>query len=131
MFLISTAIAAEGTAAAVNSSSAFANFLPLILIFGVFYFMMIRPQIKKQKEHQDMLNNLKRGDKIVTTGGIIGSIIKIEEDIGIINLEVATNVRIRIIKSAVSDRMDNTVSPENPIKAEVKEEKKELEQSNA
>jgi preprotein translocase subunit YajC len=131
MFLISTALAADGTANVANAPSAFANFLPLILIFGVFYFMMIRPQIKKQKDHQEMLNNLKRGDKIVTTGGIIGSIIKIEEDIGIVNLEIAPNVRVRIIKSAISDRMDNTVSPENPIKAEAKEEKKELEQSNA
>ena len=55
-------------------------FLPLILIFAVFYILLIRPQQKKMKQHREMINNLKRGDKIVTSGGIIGSITKVKEN---------------------------------------------------
>ena len=55
-------------------------FLPLILIFGVFYILLIRPQQKKVKQHREMLNNLRRGDKIITSGGIIGSINKVGEN---------------------------------------------------
>ena len=55
-------------------------FLPLILIFGIFYILLIRPQQKKVKLHRDMLNNLRRGDKIITSGGIIGTINKVSEN---------------------------------------------------
>ena len=55
-------------------------FLPLILIFGVFYILLIRPQQKKVKRHREMLNNLRRGDKIITSGGIIGNINKVSEN---------------------------------------------------
>ena len=66
-------------------------FLPLILIFGVFYILLIRPQQKKVKQHREMLNNLKRGDKIITSGGIIGSITKVN-DKKEISLEISYNV---------------------------------------
>ena len=55
-------------------------FLPLILIFGVFYLLLIRPQQKKVKIHREMINNLKRGDKVITSGGIIGKITKVNEN---------------------------------------------------
>tara|TARA_Y100000996_G_C22081320_1_gene461796 strand:+ start:54 stop:242 length:189 start_codon:yes stop_codon:yes gene_type:complete len=58
---------------------AFGTFLPLILIFAVFYFLLIRPQQRKVKQHKEMLSNLKRGDKIITSGGIIGTINKVND----------------------------------------------------
>ena len=67
-------------------------FLPLILIFGVFYILLIRPQQKKVKQHREMLNNLKRGDKIITSGGIIGSINKVNENRRVMNISILTNV---------------------------------------
>ena len=73
---------------------AFGTFLPLILIFVVFYFLLIRPQQRKVKQHKEMLSNLKRGDKIVTSGGIIGTINKVADNREL-TLEVADNVEIK------------------------------------
>ena len=61
-------------------------FLPLILIFGIFYILLIRPQQKKVKLHRDMLNNLRRGDKIITSGGIIGTINKVFDNLSLIHI---------------------------------------------
>ncbi len=76
------------------------QFFPWILIFAIFYFLLIRPQQKKAKEHQKMLNNLKRGDKVLTSGGIYGVVAGIKPDI--FELEVAEGVKIQLAKSAVS-----------------------------
>ena len=81
---------------------AFGTFLPLILIFVVFYFLLIRPQQRKVKQHKEMLANLKRGDKIVTSGGIIGTINKVADNREI-TLEVAENVEIKIASGMVAD----------------------------
>ena len=62
------------------SSSSFAQFIPLILIFVIFYFFLIRPQQKKVKEHKTMTQNLKRGDEVITSGGIIGTVDRVFED---------------------------------------------------
>ena len=70
-------------------------FLPLILIFGVFYILLIRPQQKKAKLHREMINNLKRGDKIITSGGIIGLITKVKDNKEL-TLEISDNVEIQI-----------------------------------
>ena len=72
---------------------------PLILIFGVFYFLLIRPQQKKQKEHKEMLTNLQKGDSIFTAGGIHGKITGLTDTT--ITLEVADKVRVKINRSAV------------------------------
>src|SRR6056297_3241324 len=72
--------------------------LPWILIFGIFWFFLIRPQQKQKKEHQNMLDNLSIGDKIVTIGGIKGKIIKIKDN----NIRVRSNVDIDFVKSAIS-----------------------------
>ena len=77
-------------------------FLPLILIFAVFYILLIRPQQKKMKQHREMINNLKRGDKIVTSGGIIGSITKVKENREL-TLEISENVEIQIAPGMVSE----------------------------
>ncbi len=81
---------------------AFGTFLPLILIFAVFYFLLIRPQQRKVKQHKEMLSNLKRGDKIITSGGIIGTINKVADNREL-TLQVSENVEIRIAPGMVAD----------------------------
>jgi preprotein translocase subunit YajC len=75
--------------------------LPLILIFVVFYFLLIRPQQKKVKEHRAMLDALRRGDKVVTNGGIVGQITKIVNETEM-DLEIADGVRVRVMRGMVS-----------------------------
>ena len=81
---------------------AFGTFLPLILIFAVFYFLLIRPQQRKVKQHKEMLFNLKRGDKIITSGGIIGTINKVSENREL-TVEISENVEIKIAPGMISD----------------------------
>ena len=81
---------------------AFGTFLPLILIFAVFYFLLIRPQQRKVKQHKEMLSNLKRGDKIITSGGIIGTINKVADNRELY-VEVSENVEIKIAPGMVAD----------------------------
>ena len=77
-------------------------FLPLILIFGVFYILLIRPQQKKVKQHREMLNNLKRGDKVITSGGIIGTISKVGDNKELI-VEITEGVEIKIAPGMIAD----------------------------
>ena len=79
------------------------GFLPLIIIFGIFYFLLILPQQKKQKTHQMMLQNLRQGDKVVTIGGIFGKIVSIRGEV--ITLEIANQVRVEVIRSGISRRV--------------------------
>ncbi len=73
---------------------------PIILIFVIFYFLLIRPQQKRQKEHQRMLESLKKGDRVVTSGGIYGTVVGVKDNI--IVLKIADNVKVEFAKSAVS-----------------------------
>ena len=82
------------------SGSGFAQFVPLILIFVIFYFFLIRPQQKKIKEHKAMVAALKRGDDVVTSGGIVGKVEKVYED-DKIDLVISDNFRVKVIKSTV------------------------------
>ena len=75
--------------------------LPLVLIFVVFYFLLIRPQQKKAKDHRAMLGKLQRGDKIVTNGGIVGQIRKVVSE-NELDLEIAKGVRVRVVRSMIS-----------------------------
>ena len=81
--------------------SLFASFIPLILIFIIFYFLLIRPQQKKAKEHKILLDSIKRGDQILTSGGMIGKVIK--ADANELTVEISKNVNVRIFRSTVSD----------------------------
>jgi preprotein translocase subunit YajC len=76
--------------------------LPLVMIMGVFWFLLIRPQQKRLKEHQELVKNVRRGDTVVTGGGIVGKVHKVVDDNEII-LEIAENVRIRVLKSSISE----------------------------
>jgi preprotein translocase subunit YajC len=77
------------------------SIVPLILIFVVFYFLLIRPQQKKVKEHRDMVGNVRRGDRIVTSGGIIGTITKVVSE-GELQIEIAEGVRVRCARSMIA-----------------------------
>jgi len=89
------------------SGSGFAQFIPLILIFVIFYFFLIRPQQKKIKDHKNMVSALKRGDDIITSGGIVGRIEKVNDD-DKIDLIIADNVTVKVIKSTVQSLLTNT-----------------------
>ena len=78
------------------------SFLPLIAIFLIFYFLLIRPQQKRAKEHRAFLESLKRGDEVVTTGGLIGKITGLTDDV--VTLEVADNVRVKVARNAIAGR---------------------------
>jgi len=98
--LISTAYA-QGVGGLFDSSNAMVQFLPLVLIFVVFYFMLIRPQQKKQKDHRAMLDTLRRGDRVVTGGGIVGTVNRVtspEE----VEVDIAQGVRVRVLRSTIS-----------------------------
>ena len=85
------------------------SLLPLVLIFAVFYFLLIRPQQKKQKEHKAMLEALHRGDRIVTSGGIIGTITKVHSETELI-VEIAEGVKVRVARGMIADVLSKTES---------------------
>tara|TARA_B100001540_G_C15370715_1_gene445498 strand:+ start:245 stop:526 length:282 start_codon:yes stop_codon:yes gene_type:complete len=90
------------------SSSGFAQFIPLILIFVIFYFFLIRPQQKRVREHKDMVKNLKRGDEVITSGGIIGKVDRVLED-DRIELNIAEGVNVQVIKNTVQSHLKKEV----------------------
>ena len=91
-----------------------AQMLPLILMFVVFYFLLIRPQQKKMKEHRSMLDNLKRGDQIITNGGLMGRISGITDKM--VTLEVAEKIRVKVLRSHIAGKqadMDSITTEKN------------------
>jgi preprotein translocase subunit YajC len=87
--------------AGMMDQSALVQFLPLILIFVVFYFLLIRPQQKKQKEHRATIDALRRGDRVVTGGGILGTVSKVVSP-DEVEVDLAPNVRVRVLRSTIS-----------------------------
>ena len=83
------------------------QFIPLILIFGIMYFLLIRPQQKKLKDHQAMVAALRRGDQVVTQGGVIGKVVKVKDD-GELEIEIADGVKIRVIQSTIAKVINKT-----------------------
>jgi preprotein translocase subunit YajC len=83
----------------------FASFLPLIVLFGIFYFLIIRPQQKQAKEHQEMINSLKKGDRIITTGGLIVEVVKPEEDF--IKVKLNDDVVVKLSREYVSKKLES------------------------
>lgn len=97
-FLISSAYAQSG-----SSEGGLMGFLPLILIFVVFYFMLIRPQMKRAKEHRQLVAGLQKGDEVVTNGGLLGKITGIDDSF--VTVKVAANVEIKVQRHAVASVM--------------------------
>ena len=92
------------------SGQGIAQFIPLILIFVIFYFFLIRPQQKKVKEHKIMVENLKRGDQVITSGGIIGTVERVMEN-DKAEIEISENVKVEIVKSTGIQGLVNTPEP--------------------
>ena len=89
-------------------SSGIGQFIPLILIFVIFYFFLIRPQQKRVREHKDMVKNLKRGDEVITSGGIIGKVDRVYED-DKLEIEISDGVKVNVIKNTVQSHLKKEI----------------------
>ncbi len=95
--------------AAGGGASAFGSFIPLILIFAIMYFLLIRPQQKKVKEHQAMVTALRRGDQVVTQGGLIGKVTKVkDDDANEVEVELAEGVKVRVVRNTIAQVLSKT-----------------------
>src|SRR6187399_637923 len=99
---ISPAFAQGGSMFGGGSDNMLVSLLPFILIFVIMYFLILRPQQKRQKQHADMVKNVRRGDTVVTSGGLVGKVTKVIDDEQI-EVEIADNIRVRQVRSMVSD----------------------------
>lgn len=126
-FFISDAMA-QGEAGA--GSGGFMGFIPLIIIFVVFYWLLMRPQMKRAKEHRQMLGTLSKNDEVVTSGGILGRVIKIDDNF--VNLEIAEGVRVKVQRNAVASLLPKgSIKEDQPNKKDDKKNKNiKLEKSN-
>lgn len=104
MFFVTPAYA---QAAGAGAASAITSFVPLILIFGIMYFLLIRPQQKKLKDHKAMVDALRRGDQVLSQGGILGKVVKVGDD-GILDVEIADGVKVKMPRSAITQVMSKT-----------------------
>ncbi len=98
--LISTA---HAQAAGGGGGDLMIQLLPLVLIFVVFYFLLIRPQQKRMKQHKEMLANVRRGDRIVTNGGLVGTVTRVDEDDDMLTLDIADGVRVKVVRSMLAE----------------------------
>ncbi len=86
---------------------AFGSFVPLILIFAIMYFPLIRPQQQKMKQHRAMVEALRRGDQVVTQGGLIGKVTKVKDD-GEVEVEIASGVSVRVVRHTIAEVLNKT-----------------------
>ncbi len=94
-------------AGAGGAGAAIGSFLPLILIFGIMYFLLIRPQQKKMKDLKAMVEALRKGDQVLTQGGIVGKIHRVGDD-GVLEVEIADGVRVKVLKHTIVQVMNKT-----------------------
>ena len=113
--MIGTALAQVGGAGA---PPAFVTFMPLILVFAVFYFLVIRPQQQQAKKHEEMLGALKRNDEIVTGGGLYGKVTALNDDI--VSVEIAPRVQVRVNRSSISSVINDKREKDKPKKEKEK-----------
>ena len=93
---------AQGAAAAPGGTDFLIQLLPFVLIFVIMYFLILRPQQKRVKAHQEMIKNVRRGDTVVTSGGLIGRVNKVVDEAEIV-LEIADNVRVRVARGMIAE----------------------------
>ena len=93
-------------AQASGGTGGLSSLLPFLLIFIVFYFFLIRPQQKRAKEHREMVNNVKRGDKIVTSGGLLGTVSKSVEGQETVEVEIAKDIKVSVMRTMIADLRD-------------------------
>ena len=77
--------------------------LPIVFVMVIFYFLLIRPQQKRAKQHKEMLSAIRRGDKIITSGGLTGTIVKVVEDSETVEIEIAKNVKVQVVRAMIAD----------------------------
>lgn len=99
-FAMGSAPGGAAGAPASGGMAAFSQIMPLVFMFAIFYFLLIRPQQKKAKEHKALLDAMKKGDNVITAGGVHGKITDVENDT--VTLEIASNVNVKIIKSYIA-----------------------------
>lgn len=90
---------AQGTG---GGSDMLVQFVPILLMFVIFYFLLLRPQQQRVKAHREMVSNVRRGDTVVTAGGIIGKVTKVKDDTEV-EVEIAENTRVRVVKATITD----------------------------
>lgn len=116
---------AYAQAAGASGSSFSTMLVPLVLIFVIMYFLIIRPQRAQMKKHQEMINAVRRGDNVITGGGFVGKVTKVFDDLGEVEVELADNVRVRIIRSTLSSvRVKGEVATEKKAHANLKKDNK-------
>ena len=98
--LITPAFAQGGPA---GGADMFLQLVPFVLIFVIMWFLIIRPQQRRDKEHQEMLKNVRRGDTVVTSGGIVGKVVKVTDDAPDIDVEIADGVRVKVARTMIAD----------------------------
>ena len=108
--MFATPAFAQAATAPGGAMGSLISFAPIILIFLIMYFLMIRPQQKKVKEHRALIEGLRRGDQVVTAGGLIGKVVKVAD--GELEVELAPNVKVRVIRSTVTQVLSKTVPAE-------------------
>ena len=108
--MIDIAYAMGGGGTGGEGAAGFSGFIPIILMFVIFYFLLIRPQQKRQKEHRNMVSSLKKGDRIITSGGLHGRITGIDDTT--LTLEIADKVRVKVARSNVSAMFQPSSQPQ-------------------
>lgn len=106
--MFATPAFAQAAGGGAGAAGSLVSFIPIILIFAIMYFLMIRPQQKKVKEHRAMIEALRRGDQVVTAGGLIGKVTKVEDGKSELEVELAPNVRVRVVRSTISQVVSKT-----------------------
>jgi preprotein translocase subunit YajC len=109
--MFATAAFAQTTGTPGGAAGGLISFVPIILIFAIMYFLMIRPQQKKVKEHRAMVEAVRRGDQVITSGGLIGKVTKVADSE--LEVELAPNVKVRVVRSTISQ----VVSKTEPVEA--------------
>ncbi|MGD8992804.1 MAG: preprotein translocase subunit YajC [Desulfobacterales bacterium] len=108
--MIDIAYAMGGGGTGGEGAAGFSGFIPIILMFVIFYFLLIRPQQKRQKEHRSMISSLKKGDRVITSGGLHGRITGIDDTT--LTLEIADKVRVKVARSNVSAMVQPSAQPQ-------------------
>ena len=113
MNILSLLAAAPATAVPSEGEQLMSSIMMFGLIFVVFYFILIRPQQQKFKKHEAMIANIARGDKVVTAGGIIGKVTKVEKEQNTLSIEIADNVEIKVIAATIANVLESVAKPIN------------------
>lgn len=103
---ISQALAQDGGGGGAGGAGDFSFIFMMVAIFAIFYFFMIRPQQKRAKQHKELIENLRRGDRVITSGGFIGTVTKVDGDEA--TVEIADGVKVRVVKSTIADLVKRT-----------------------